>query len=38
MRFAPGDRGADNIVVRVELSGDLRVTRQDFRFSGSAER
>jgi len=38
MRFAPGDRGADNIIVRVELSGDLRVMRQAFRYAGSADR
>jgi inner membrane protein len=38
MRFAPGDRGADNIIVRVELSGDLRVMQQEFRYAGSAER
>jgi inner membrane protein len=36
MRFAASDRGADNIVVRVELSGDLRVMRQEFRYAGSA--
>src|SRR5271154_6379788 len=38
LRFAPGDGGADNIAVRVELSADLRVTRQEFRYANSAER
>ncbi len=38
MSFAPGDRGADNIIVRVELSSDLRVMWQEFRYAGSAER
>jgi inner membrane protein len=38
MRFAPSDRGADNIVVRVALSRDLRVMRQEFRYAGSADR
>jgi inner membrane protein len=38
LRFAPGDGGADNINVRVELSADLRVTRQEFRYAKSAER
>jgi inner membrane protein len=38
MRFAPGDRGADNIIVLVELSGDLRVTAQEFRYAGSTDR
>jgi inner membrane protein len=38
LRFAPGDGGADNISVRVELSADLRVTRQEFRYAKSAER
>jgi inner membrane protein len=37
-RFAPGDGSADNIIVRVELSADLRVTRQEFRYANSAER
>ncbi len=38
MRFAPGDRSADNIIVRVELSGDLQVKRQEFRYAGVADR
>jgi hypothetical protein len=38
MRFAAGDRSADNIIVRVELSSDLRVLRQEFRYANSAER
>jgi membrane-bound metal-dependent hydrolase YbcI (DUF457 family) len=38
MRFAPGDRGADNTIANVELSGDLRVTAQAFRYAGSADR
>lgn len=38
LRFAPGDGSADNIIVRVELSADLRVTRQEFRYANSAER
>ena len=38
LRFAHGDGGADNIMVRVELSADLRVTRQEFRYANSAER
>jgi inner membrane protein len=38
LRFASDDRGADNIVVRVELSRDLRVMRQEFRYAGSADR
>jgi membrane-bound metal-dependent hydrolase YbcI (DUF457 family) len=38
MSFAPGDRGADNVIVRVELSSDLRVMWQEFRYAGSAER
>ena len=38
LRFADGDRGADNIVVRVELGADLRVMREEFRYANSAER
>jgi inner membrane protein len=38
LRFAPGDGGADNIIVLVELGADLRVTRQEFRYANSAER
>jgi membrane-bound metal-dependent hydrolase YbcI (DUF457 family) len=38
MRFAPGDRSADNIMVGVELSSDLRVLRQEFRYASAAER
>ncbi len=38
MRFAPGDRSADNIIVHVELSGDLQVTRQEFRYASTTDR
>jgi membrane-bound metal-dependent hydrolase YbcI (DUF457 family) len=38
MRFAPGDRSADNIIGVVELSSDLRVLRQEFRYANAAER
>jgi membrane-bound metal-dependent hydrolase YbcI (DUF457 family) len=38
LRFADGDRSADNIVVRVELGADLRVMREEFRYANSAER
>ena len=38
MRFAAGDGGADNIVVRVELGTDLRVLSEEFRYAISAER
>jgi len=38
MRFAPDDRGADNMIVRVELSSDLRVLRQEFRYANAAQR
>jgi inner membrane protein len=38
MRFAGGDGGADNIVVRVELGADLRVLSEEFRYANSAER
>jgi hypothetical protein len=37
-RFAVGERGADNIIVRVELSGDLRVTKQEFLYAALADR
>jgi len=37
MRFAPGDRSADNIIVRVEVGSDLRVLRQEFRYAYAAE-
>ncbi len=37
MRFAPGDRSADNIEVRVELTTDLRVMSEEFRYADSAE-
>ncbi len=38
MRFAAGDRGADNVIVRLELSGDLRVAKQEFRYANAADR
>ena len=38
MRFAAGDSGADNILVRVELGTDLRVMSEEFRYASSAER
>jgi inner membrane protein len=38
LRFASSDNGADNIIVRMELSADLRVTQQEFRYAGSAGR
>jgi hypothetical protein len=38
LRFAEGEGGADNIFVRVELGGDLRVISQEFRYASSAER
>jgi inner membrane protein len=38
LRFATGDGGADNILVRVELSGDLQVTRQEFRYVNEPDR
>ena len=38
IRFASSDYGADNIIVRVELSADLRVTRQVFRYANSVAR
>ena len=38
IRFAGGDGGADNIVVRVELGADLKVTSEEFRYANSAER
>jgi len=38
MRFASGDNGAENIILRVELSADLRVMRQEFRYARSANR
>ena len=38
MRFASSDYGAENIIVRVELSADLRVTRQEFRYANSVAR
>lgn len=33
LRFAPGDAGAHNIVVRVDLDSDARVTAQELRFA-----
>ena len=38
MRFASSDYGAENIIVRVGLSADLRVTRQEFHYANSAAR
>jgi inner membrane protein len=38
LRFAPSDNSADNITVRVELSADLRVVREKFRYADSANR
>jgi inner membrane protein len=38
LRIASGDNGADNIIVRVELSADLRVTLQEFRYANSVAR
>ena len=38
MRFASSDYGAENIVVRVELNSDLRVTRQEFRYANPVAR
>jgi inner membrane protein len=38
MRFAAGDGGTDNIVVRIELGADLRVSSEEFRYANSAER
>lgn len=36
MRFADGDGGTDNILVRVELGADLRVMSEEFLYSRSA--
>jgi membrane-bound metal-dependent hydrolase YbcI (DUF457 family) len=38
LRFAPSDTSADNIIVRVELTSDLRVVNQEFRFADSPQR
>jgi inner membrane protein len=38
LRFASSDNSADNIVVRMELRADLRVTREEFRYAHSADR
>jgi inner membrane protein len=38
MRFAAGDRSADNILVRVELGADLQVTSEEFRYANKATR
>jgi inner membrane protein len=38
LRFAAGDSGAENIIVRAELSGDLQVTRQEFRYVNAPDR
>lgn len=37
MRFASSDYRAENIVVRVELSANLRVTQQEFRYASTAK-
>jgi len=36
LRFASGDEGADNIVVRVDLDSGARVTEQNLRFVSAA--
>jgi membrane-bound metal-dependent hydrolase YbcI (DUF457 family) len=38
LRFVTSDTGADNIIVSVELTTNLRVISQDFRFANSAQR
>ena len=38
MRFEAGDDGADNVTGHVELSGDLQVTRQEFRYVNGLDR
>jgi inner membrane protein len=38
MRFASGDNGADNIIVKVGLGANLQVVSQEFRFASSTER
>jgi membrane-bound metal-dependent hydrolase YbcI (DUF457 family) len=38
LRFATSDGGADNILVRVELSSELQVTRQEFRYVNAPDR
>jgi hypothetical protein len=38
VRFATGDRGADNVFVQIEVTADLRVTQQEFRYATSRER
>ena len=38
LRFADGERSADNISLRVKLGADLRVLSEQFRYADSAER
>jgi inner membrane protein len=38
LRFASSDNSADNLVVGVELSADLRLVREEFRYANSADR
>ena len=38
LRFASGDNGAENIVVRVELSASMQVRREEFRYASLADR
>jgi membrane-bound metal-dependent hydrolase YbcI (DUF457 family) len=38
LRFAPSDASADNIIVSVELTTDLQVVSQEFRFANSPQR
>jgi inner membrane protein len=38
LRFAAGDGGADNIMLRLELGADLRVVSEEFRYADSAGR
>lgn len=35
LRFPPDDTGADNIFVRIDLSGELQLRRESFRFASS---
>jgi inner membrane protein len=38
MRFAPADNGADNIILRMQLSASLQITRQEFRYANEPAR
>lgn len=38
LRFAAGDGGADNIMLRLELGANLRVVSEEFRYADSAGR